>query len=240
MKKPDLRIKTKSEFLKTYEESAKSYDIERSISYEGRRVNNLQIDLIDKILSKAKCKKILEAGCGTGRILYPLAKKGFKCYGIDPSKNMLAQLKQKLKGKNIYINLKKGSIEKIPYKSNTFDGTYTMHVLMHLPKWHEEAIQEMYRVTKKGGVVIYDFPNKNSIWTRLAILLNQKTKRTHLFTVKQLKMMFKNYDYKITGLFSYARTFYKIPALRSIIAFLDNYLPLPVSWRTQLIVIVKK
>jgi len=231
------RIKTKKQFLEIYEKGAASYDRERSSSFTGKVVDDLQQGLIYEALKKNKCKKILEGGCGTGRILIYLAEKNFECYGIDPSENMLKECRKK--SKKLKIKLKKGDIEKIPFKDNTFDGTYTMHVIMHMPDY-KKAFKEMHRVTKKDGIIICDFPNKNSPWTKLSIWLSPKKKRTQLFTIEELKTHFKKFDYEMTGLLSYARSFYMIPVLRHIVLFLEKYLPLPLNWRTQLIVIVKK
>jgi SAM-dependent methyltransferase len=38
---------------------------------------------------------VLELGCGTGRILLPIAKAGVSCIGVDPSEPMLAMLRAK-------------------------------------------------------------------------------------------------------------------------------------------------
>jgi SAM-dependent methyltransferase len=40
---------------------------------------------------------VLECACGTGRVMIPLAKAGFKVHGIDTSKEMLAVLDKKLR-----------------------------------------------------------------------------------------------------------------------------------------------
>ncbi|MFQ5620453.1 MAG: class I SAM-dependent methyltransferase [Candidatus Nanoarchaeia archaeon] len=232
-----LRTTSKEQFIGTYESTATSYDTRRSTTFEGRVVDERQISLLRRLIKKSNAKKICEAGCGTGRIMVPLSKLDIECHGFDPSKNMLKQLKDKKPGKNVH--LKTGDIEKIPYKANTFDLTYTMHVLMHLPD-HKKAFNEMYRITKPGGLVVCDFPNKNSIWTKLSILLSPSTPRTRLFTKKELTEFFKDHKFQVTGIFSYARTFYKIPILRHLVYWLERNLPLPVSWRTQLIFIVRK
>jgi len=39
---------------------------------------------------------ILEMGCGTGRLLLPLAKKGYEITGLDTSNSMLNELRQKV------------------------------------------------------------------------------------------------------------------------------------------------
>ncbi len=236
---PKLKFRTKEEVLKEYEKTANEYDSDRSGNFEGKLMDEMQRKLIHKIIKKNNSQKILEAGCGTGRILMYLALNGLECYGIDPSKNMLAEFKRKLKNLNVKVNLKEGDIENIQYDANTFDCTYTMHVLMHLPDY-KKAFKEMYRVTKKGGVVICDFPHKNSPWTKLSLLTSPNAERTRLFTIGELEEFFKPYKHETIGLFSYARTFYKIPILRSIVAFLERFVPLPLFFRRHLFVVVQK
>ena len=47
-------------------------------------------------LAKKQSGPILELGCGTGRVLIPLAKAGHRIYGIDKDPGMLAVLKDNL------------------------------------------------------------------------------------------------------------------------------------------------
>lgn len=39
---------------------------------------------------------VLELGCGTGRVLIPLAQEGFEVHGLDLSREMLLELEKKL------------------------------------------------------------------------------------------------------------------------------------------------
>jgi len=50
-----------------------------------------------KLLRKIKAKKILDLGCGTGRHVIALAKRGFEVYGIDTAKKALNLTKERLK-----------------------------------------------------------------------------------------------------------------------------------------------
>ena len=225
----------KDEFLKKYETVAEGYDKHRLKDYEGKKVLEGQLNLLTKNLKTLKPKKILEAGCGTGRILLPLTKKGFKIEGFDLSKNMLSILNKK----NPSIKTKIGDIEKIPYKNETFDFVYSITVLIHLPKI-EKAISELYRVTKKDGILIFDLSNKDSIWTKLSVLIQPNKKRTILYSRKDIKKILKKYNYEITGLFSYGRIFYKVPIIKYVASFLDKNLPLPISFRSQYIIKIKK
>lgn len=47
-------------------------------------------------LSKQMGKKILDLGCGSGRIMLPLLEAGFEVTGVDLSESMLAILKKKI------------------------------------------------------------------------------------------------------------------------------------------------
>jgi len=55
------------------------------------------------------------------------------------------------------INIKEGSIEKLPFKTKSFDLVYARHVLEHLD-YYEKALSEMIRVAKRG--VIHTFFRK--------------------------------------------------------------------------------
>ena len=46
------------------------------------------------VLASEQGSPILELGCGTGRVLHPLAEAGYTCYGLDHDPGMLAMVKQ--------------------------------------------------------------------------------------------------------------------------------------------------
>ena len=233
------RQQTKVELKTRYDKEAQTYDAARSGHRQGRIVDMLQIQFIKRKIKPRKGKKLLEVGCGTGRILLPLAKTGVECYGVDAAKNMLSRLQKKAAQMNVKIHFKQGDIEKIPFKANTFDAVYTMHVLMHLPDY-KKAVNSMHRVLKPGGTLVLDFPNANSPWTKLSVMLNPGKKRTRLFSISELRKSFASYDYELDGLFSWPHILYKMPVIRGITLFLEKNLPLPVSWRTQLFIVIKK
>lgn len=232
-----IRKISKTQLKEEYDATADIYDRARSKTMMGEMIDKIQVQFIYENIPKREGINVLEAGCGTGRILIPLAKRGINSYGVDPSQNMLNILKNKKK--DLKINIKRGDIEKIPYPDNTFDVVFTMHVLMHMVRY-EKAIGEMYRVLKPGGKMIVDFPNKYSPYTILSIILNPNKVRTHLFSKKYLKKLFNRYNYKINGLFSYSKFVYHIPLIRHLFYSAEKFVKLPVDLRSQLFVIVKK
>jgi ubiquinone/menaquinone biosynthesis C-methylase UbiE len=232
-------------FLDRYEKEAIDYDQNRYTTHPyWIFFNKVQTRCFEKILNAKKSERILDVGCGTGRITEFLLKKGYLVSGVEPAQNMVEVCKEKLNCFNPLI--KKGDIENIPFKDNSFDKVYTMHVLFHLPKSVIKAgIAEMYRVVKPEGKIYLDFSNKNGIWTQLSLLLNprRKTKRGErhqMFTITEIRQLFKGYNYKLEGIFSYARTLYNASLLRPVMYFLEQHVPIPVKWRSQIIVVVKK
>jgi len=107
--------------------------------------------------------KILDAGCGAGRVTIPAAKMGFEITGIDICQNSinaakLLATKQKVKAKFVI-----GDITKLPFEDESFDYTLCpRYVINAIPLFHKrrEAILELLRVTKSGGEVYMLFFNK--------------------------------------------------------------------------------
>ena len=96
-----------------------------------------------KILNKINFKKnssILDVGCGTGRGLKSLYKKGIrKLYGADLSPLMIKKAKINLNNKAV---LKIASVEKLPFKKNSFDYVISTEGFHHFPN-PDLAINEM-------------------------------------------------------------------------------------------------
>ncbi len=96
--------------------------------------------------------KVLEIGCGNCRNLISFAEKGYDCYGIDFSDEMLKAAKELAKIKNFRIKLKKARAEKIPFEDKLFDYVLSIAVIHHLKKEDQlKALKEMFRVLNTDG-----------------------------------------------------------------------------------------
>lgn len=100
---------------------------------------------------------ILELGCGTGRLLFPLASSGHRVSGLDISEEMLSIAQRKLK--RLYPDLKdrvsfvKGDM--CDFKlDETFGGAFiAFNTFMHLLTIEEQdrCIKSVYRHLEPGG-----------------------------------------------------------------------------------------
>ena len=128
------------------DEYKKMYDLEETHWWFVSK-RKLIFSFLKKYYSKKGAeRKILDVGCGTGIILSEFSKYG-STRGIDLSNHDIKFCK--LRGLN---NIKKGSVLKIPFKSNYFDIIGCFDVLYHKDVENDEkALKELHRVCKKGG-----------------------------------------------------------------------------------------
>lgn len=118
----------------------------------------------DRNLCKYICERVpngdtlLEAAIGTG---YPIAdflqKAGYSVYGIDISPDLIEKCRQL----NPNINCKVGDAEDLDHPDDYFDCTYCFHSTWYFPNLNK-AIDEMLRVTRPGGLVMFDIQNRNN------------------------------------------------------------------------------
>lgn len=103
------------------------------------------IEAIEK--ANTDWNKVLEIGCGIGRLLAPLSKKYPSCqfYGLDISDEMI---KKAIKRKNI----------KYQEYDSELDLVYSMLVFQHIDtETKQEKLDFAYKNLKKGGVFLMQF-----------------------------------------------------------------------------------
>ena len=79
-----------------------------------------------------KGQRILDLGCGWGRVLCPVMDRGADAVGFDISGEMLNACSRHLKEKGHQPVLTRGDATQTPFKNNSFDGVYSLLVLQHL------------------------------------------------------------------------------------------------------------
>lgn len=105
-----------------------------------------------------KNNKILEIGCGTGRVLKGLHNEGYNIVGFDYD---IGALKSINKRKNYPVFL--GNVLDIPAKKETFDAVLCFGVITCIEeeKNIERSLNEIKRVLRKDGILITSFLNYN-------------------------------------------------------------------------------
>lgn len=108
--------------------------------------------------------RLVEFGCGTGKMglkLLPLLPEGSSYSGVDQSPALLAKGQETWDHYPWQPEFQEGSIYNMPFEDDSFDVALTHTVLMHVPDV-AQALQEMIRVTRVGGLVISCEANRNA------------------------------------------------------------------------------
>jgi SAM-dependent methyltransferase len=122
----------------------------------------------------AKDKKVLEIGVGLGADHQRFAEAGADLHGIDLTERAVEHTAQRLELFGLSSRLAVGDAENLAFHDESFDWVYSWGVLHHSPDT-PRAIQEVFRVLKKGGIAKVMIYHKWSmvgmmLWLRYALL----------------------------------------------------------------------
>ena len=135
-----------------YDDFSTSYERERGAGYH-RLIDEIEVDAVREL---AVGKRVLEAGCGTGLVLSRLAQVASSAHGFDLSSGMV----QRAQARGLSVAL--GSVTAVPFRDESFDLVCSFKVLAHVPNI-TEALRELARVTRPGGMLALEFYNPWSL-----------------------------------------------------------------------------
>lgn len=133
-----------------YDFEAEAYDQDR-FSWKVAQYQDQVIKA--KLLSYLVQPKILELGSGTGRHVTYLPKYGFKVVGVDLSRRMLKQCRNKIQKGTASIDLCQTDAHQLPFSRATFGSVYCDRTFKFF-KEPAKVLKEVYRVLKPNGRLI--------------------------------------------------------------------------------------
>lgn len=109
----------------------------------------------------SKKGKTIDGGCGFGKWVIYLNKRGYDIIGIDNNELSI----RKLKEYDNSLKVEKGDILNLNYPDNFFDAYISMGVVEHFEEGPIAALNEAYRVLKPNGLIFLSTPTVNIIRT---------------------------------------------------------------------------
>ncbi len=139
---------------------AEVYDMtyERSFRKLYQHLTNITIETVNKLV--APKAKIIDFGAGTGRLSIPLSELGYEVTAVEPSKEMINQLRKKDH---------ESSVETVVSTMQDFKGNkdqdlalcvFTVILYLVDEKSLKNALNSVYDSLKKDAVFLIDIPSR--------------------------------------------------------------------------------
>lgn len=102
--------------------------------------------------------RVLDVGCGDGRLLASFASRGWEAVGIDPSDTAVNAVRRR------GLEVHQGTLADHPWEPGSFRVVLFQHALEHIPD-PMASLGEAARLLEPGGVLVVAVPNWGS-WQR--------------------------------------------------------------------------
>ena len=97
--------------------------------------------------------RALDMGCGNGRHAQLLAEDGADVVGLDVSRGLLAEARERATERDFSVDLVHGDAGRLPFKADQFSQIVYVATLHHLPsrEARRASLSEVGRVLEPGG-----------------------------------------------------------------------------------------
>jgi ubiquinone/menaquinone biosynthesis C-methylase UbiE len=129
----------------------------------GRLVKAYEGQLLFRMLKPDRGEFILDAGCGTGVFTSDLLEREAKVVGLELSRSMLVRAMFKNKGRH-FLSVQ-GDMRNLPFAQAAFDKVVSVTAIEFIEE-AKVAVEEMFRVTKPGGIIVVATLNSLSSWAQ--------------------------------------------------------------------------
>lgn len=165
-------------------------------------------------------EKILDLGCGNGRLLEVLKDKDVDYVGVDNAEKLIEIAKKNYPQAKFLV----GDALSLPFPSDFFDKVFSIRVLPHIPsnEFQFQFLKEVNRVLKPGGLLIltawylYGLTNKRNFLLMMKNIFLKIIRRSkldfgdalipwgkkvmryyHYFTKRELKELAEESGFKV-------------------------------------------
>ena len=138
------------------------YDFPQHYDFIFDTETQLEADFIEGVIDKyldGKAKKLLEPGCGTGRLVRELAGRGYGVTGFDSNTSMLNYALQRTKRYSENVELSSGYLENFESKTE-YDAAYCLIDTFRYLTTEKAACSHLRCVgnaLRSGGIYILGF-----------------------------------------------------------------------------------
>ena len=142
-------------------ETAEQYDQKRFNSVSGRLFQWAERRVLQRIVRKLPPgSMVLDAPCGTGRLLPLYLGEGFKILGVDISGEMIQVARRRTTKWNGKTNFSRMDFVRIPLVDGSVDAVFSIRFLPHFPPQERvQMLREFCRVSQNRVVISFSLSN---------------------------------------------------------------------------------
>jgi len=116
--------------------------------------------VISQLTQHIQPGKLLDVGCGSGELMRQAQRLGWEVEGVELAPHLADAARKR------GLAVKTGTLEDAHYPDATFDAATFLDVVEHLEK-PVDALVEIHRILRPGGILVMETPNWDSIYRRL-------------------------------------------------------------------------
>lgn len=177
-------------------------------------------------LRKSRGKKLLDIGCGAGKIAYLTGQKGFDVTGIEIERRVAKLAESNLGESGVKGKIIAGDILNLKLNEDFFDVIVCSEVIEHVDE-PKKIIKKVLKLLKEGGLFILTTPHNQKYWTVSDEYADHKKR----FGVEEIKKLLS--DFRIVSLYTVG-----FPGMVSLMLFYNFVVKLfklqhNASWRKK-------
>lgn len=147
----------------------------RRKEYSPEKPDEIVVNFVS-ILERRRAKRVLDLGCGAGRHVIYVARRGFDAYGADISETGLKLTKERLRNRKLKAEIMKCDMKLMPYINSYFDAVICVSAIYHQRlREIRETISGIHRVLKAKGLFLVNFHSVRSSKCGMGIRVEENT-----------------------------------------------------------------
>ncbi|MBI5711086.1 MAG: methyltransferase domain-containing protein [Candidatus Eisenbacteria bacterium] len=118
-----------------------------------------ELERVAPLLPHREPLRVLDIGCGTGRVSIRWCESGARVTGVDMDPDFAARARERLREHAARFRVVVGDATRLPLAPGGFDVVTLLALLEHVPDWRR-AVTEAARMVAPGGVFMLTTTNR--------------------------------------------------------------------------------